>query len=95
MTDRTAAEVRASIRQAKRYARAVATAERDDLEERDRLKAVNADLLAVLECVANNRLSKDMPDDERADHDYAQGWDALVLTARAAIARAKGNEHES
>ena len=50
--------------------------------ERDRLKA-------VLESIANNRLSIDVPPEEKPDHDYAQGWDALVTAARAAIAKAK------
>ena len=48
--------------------------------ERDRLKA-------VLESIANNRLSKDMPTEEKPEHDYAQGWDALVTAARAVLAK--------
>lgn len=55
----------------------------------DRLRASNAELLAALEGVANNRFSIDVPEDERADHNYAQGWDALISHARAAIANAR------
>ena len=50
------------------------------------LRAINIELLAALEGIANNRLSTAMPEDERVYHSYAQGWDALVTTARAAIA---------
>lgn len=56
------------------------------LRERDKV----AELLAELENIANNRLSVDMPPEEKPEHDYAQGWDALVMIARAAIAKARG-----
>ena len=58
--------------------------------ERDRLRADKAELVAALEGIANNRLSTDVPEDERADHDYAQGWDTAVTIARAATAKPKG-----
>ena len=62
--------------------------------EMTRLRAINADLLVALECVANNRLSTDVPKDEVSEHDYAQGWDAMVMLAKAAIAKLTGNEHD-
>ena len=46
--------------------------------ERDRLRN-------MLESIANNRLSTDIPPDEKLEHDHAQGWDSLVLAARAAL----------
>ena len=57
------------------------------LMENNQLRAVNAELLAALEGIANNRLSTAMPEDERVYHSYAQGWDVLVITARAALAK--------
>ena len=62
---------------------------RNAISEHRALKAERDRLKAVLESIANNRLSIDVPPEEKPDHDYAQGWDALVTAAREATTEAK------
>ena len=65
----------------------------DTAAERDRLKAVNADLLAALRLTAGQALRSEIPEGygpEFRSKEWEAGYDAAISVARAAIAKAEG-----
>ena len=61
--------------------------------ERDRLKALNAELLEVLRLTADQALRCEIPEGygpEFRGEEWDAGYDAAISSARAAIAKAKG-----
>jgi hypothetical protein len=61
--------------------------------ERDRLKALNAELLEVLRLTADQALRCEIPEGygpEFRSEEWDAGYDAAISSARAAISKAKG-----
>jgi hypothetical protein len=61
--------------------------------ERDRLKALNAELLEVLRLTADQALRCEIPEGygpEFRSEEWDAGYDAAISSARAAIAKAEG-----